>query len=125
MLEKKSQPVRRHRPALMAVVNARVRGLQRGIALPLLLDLARKPVFLHDDSVASLDDLLDPKRGEKVPHPFYQRTAAARADMIAFLNSLGIDRDRALSSSAKKEAASWGGLSGALGGLHGRSTRQF
>ena len=35
----------------MAVVNASMRGEVRGIALPLLLDLARKPVFLHDDSV--------------------------------------------------------------------------
>lgn len=42
----------------MAVVNASIRGGIRGIALPLLLDLARKPVFLHDDSVSSLEDLL-------------------------------------------------------------------
>jgi cytochrome c2 len=75
--------------AKMAVVNASVRGLQRGIALPLLLDLARKPVFLHDNSVASLNDLLNPRRGDKVPHPFYMRTEAARADMIEFLDSLG------------------------------------
>jgi len=33
----------------LAVVNASLRGEIRGIALPLLLDLARKPVFLHDD----------------------------------------------------------------------------
>jgi len=38
----------------MAVVNASIRGEKRGIALPLLLDLARKPVFLHDNSVPSL-----------------------------------------------------------------------
>jgi hypothetical protein len=44
----------------MAVVNASIRGEERGIALPLLLDLARKPVFLHDNSVPSLDNLLDP-----------------------------------------------------------------
>jgi len=31
----------------MAVVNASLRGEKRDIALPLLLDLARKPVFLH------------------------------------------------------------------------------
>jgi len=47
----------------MAVVNASLRGEVRRIAMPLLLDLARKPVFLHDNSVATLDDLLDPKRG--------------------------------------------------------------
>jgi len=47
----------------MAVVNATLRGDIRGTALPLLLDLARKPVFLHDTSVASLDALFDPSRG--------------------------------------------------------------
>ncbi|MBA3344416.1 MAG: hypothetical protein H0T44_03800, partial [Gemmatimonadales bacterium] len=47
----------------MAVVNASIRGDIRGTALPLLLDLARKPVFLHDNSVPTLDNLLDPGRG--------------------------------------------------------------
>ena len=75
--------------AKMAVTNASIRGLYRGVALPLLLDLARKPVFLHDDSVASLDDLLNPSRGPKVPHPFYLADTRKRADMVAFLNSLG------------------------------------
>ncbi|MEO5573514.1 MAG: hypothetical protein ABIR48_03375, partial [Gammaproteobacteria bacterium] len=55
----------------MAVVNASLRGEIRGNAMPLLLDLARKPVFLHDNSVASMDELLDPRRGAAVPHPFY------------------------------------------------------
>jgi hypothetical protein len=72
----------------MAVVNASIRGLERGIALPLLLDLARKPVFLHDDSVPDLDTLLNPKRGSTSPHPFFLNTAAQRADMVAFLKSL-------------------------------------
>ena len=72
----------------MAVLNASVRGLERGIALPLLLDLARKPVFLHDNSVPSLDTLLDPSRGASSPHPFYLKTAGERADAIAFLTSL-------------------------------------
>lgn len=71
----------------MVIVNASLRGLARGIALPLLLDLARKPVFLHDNSVPSLDALLDPRRGSTAPHPFYLGTAAERADMIAFLTS--------------------------------------
>lgn len=72
----------------MAIVNASLRGEIRGIALPLLLDLARKPVFLHDNSVPSLDNLFDPARGANAPHPFYFSDAKARADMVAFLRSL-------------------------------------
>ena len=71
----------------MAVVNATLRGDIRGIAMPLLLDLARKPVFLHDKSVASLDELLDAKRGSTAPHPFYLGDRQ-RADVVAFLNGL-------------------------------------
>lgn len=71
-----------------AVVNASLRGGIRGIALPLLLDLARKPVFLHDNSVASLDELFDPARGPDAPHPFYLPDARDRADMAALLRSL-------------------------------------
>lgn len=72
----------------MAVVNASLRGLKRGTALPLLLDLGRKPVFLHDNSVDSLEDLLDPRRGRKQPHPFFIYNHARRADMVQFLRSL-------------------------------------
>jgi CxxC motif-containing protein (DUF1111 family) len=72
----------------MAIVNASLRGEVRGIAMPLLLDLARKPVFLHDNSVPNLDNLFDPSRGATAPHPFYFADAKARADMIAFLRSL-------------------------------------
>jgi cytochrome c2 len=72
----------------MAVVNASLRGEVRGIALPLLLDLARKPVFLHDNSVPSLENLFDPARGAAAPHPFYFSDAKARADIVAFLRSL-------------------------------------
>ncbi len=72
----------------MAVVNASLRGLDRGIAMPLLLDLARKPVFLHDNSVPDLDTLLNPSRGASSPHPFYVTDAGARADMVAFLKGL-------------------------------------
>ncbi|MBA3767489.1 MAG: hypothetical protein H0W99_10965 [Acidobacteria bacterium] len=72
----------------MAIVNASLRGEVRGISLPLLLDLARKPVFLHDNSVPSLDNLLDPGRGSTAPHPFYLSDARARVDMAAFLRSL-------------------------------------
>lgn len=72
----------------MVVVNASIRGEIRGTAMPLLLDLARKPVFLHDNSVPSLDNLLDPVRGATVPHPFYLSDAAQRADVVTFLKSL-------------------------------------
>jgi len=72
----------------MAVVNASLRGEKRGIALPLLLDLARKPVFLHDNSVPTLDALFDARRGNLAPHPFYISDRARRADLIEFLKGL-------------------------------------
>ncbi len=72
----------------MAVVNASMRGGPRGIALPLLLDLARKPVFLHDKSVPGLDRLLDPARGENAPHAFYITEPRGRAAVVEFLRSL-------------------------------------
>jgi cytochrome c2 len=78
----------------MAVVNASLRGLRRGIALPLLLDLARKPVFLHDNSVHSLGDLLNPQRGRLAPHPFYLADRRERADVTGFLRSLDTQRRR-------------------------------
>lgn len=70
----------------MVVVNASIRGDIRGIALPLLLDLDRKPVFLHDNTVPSLDNLLDATRGPSAPHPFYL-SGQERADLITFLRS--------------------------------------
>ena len=79
----------------MAVVNASIRGGIRGIALPLLLDLDRKPVFLHDNSVPSMDNLLDPQRGSQAPHPFYFQDAKDRADMVVFLRSLDAQSDHA------------------------------
>ncbi|WP_460585170.1 hypothetical protein [Hymenobacter arcticus] len=75
----------------MIVVDASPGGGIRGNALPLLLDLARKPVFLHDDSVHSLDELLDPKRGKTSPHPFYVVTSAQRGVLVAYLKSLDTD----------------------------------
>ena len=75
----------------MIVVDASPGGGIRGNALPLLLDLARKPVFLHDDSVNSLDELLNPKRGKRAPHPFYLATPAQRTDLVAYLKSLDTD----------------------------------
>ena len=71
----------------MAVVNASARGEIRGIAMPLLLDPARKPVFLHDNSVTSMDELLDAKRGANAPHPFYL-SGSQRADVVQFLRGL-------------------------------------
>ena len=71
-----------------AVVNASLRGEKRGVAMPLLLDLARKPVFLHDNSVRSLDGLLTQTRGPKAPHPFYVKNKAQRADVVVYLKSL-------------------------------------
>jgi cytochrome c2 len=72
----------------MIVINASIRGLSRGSAMPLLMDLARKPVFLHDNSVPTLDNLLDPARGASAPHPFYLADTAQRSDMVQFLQSL-------------------------------------
>jgi hypothetical protein len=72
----------------MAVVNASQRGDIRGTALPLLLDLARKPDFLHDNSVPNLDTLLNPSRGMMSPHPFFIEDAGDRADMVEFLLEL-------------------------------------
>ncbi len=72
----------------MAVVNASIRGSIRGTAMPLLLDLARKPNFLHDNSVPNLDSLLNPSRGATAPHPFYFSDSAERADMVEFLRGL-------------------------------------
>jgi len=72
----------------MIVVDASDRGEKRGNALPLLLDLARTNIFLHDASVPSLDNLLDPARGDSAPHPFYLADARQRADMVEFLRGL-------------------------------------
>jgi hypothetical protein len=76
----------------VVVVDASVRNQPRGSALPLLLDLARKPKFLHDDSTDSLSDLLDPKRGENEPHPFFVADPDQRQDLIIFLESLDDQR---------------------------------
>ena len=72
----------------MAVFNASIRGEKRGIAIPLLLDLARKPVFLHDNSVPSLDALFDSRRGPTAPHPFYLASGRQRSDVVDYLRSL-------------------------------------
>ena len=72
----------------MIVVDASPGGGIRGTALPLLLDLARRTVFLHDGSVTGgLDELLDSKRGKSAPHPFYIG-GKERAAVVGFLRSL-------------------------------------
>ena len=71
-----------------AVVNASQRGEIRGVAMPLLLDLARKPVFLHDNSAPTLEALFDERRGTTAPHPFYLPSARQRTDMAGYLKSL-------------------------------------
>ncbi len=76
----------------MIVVDASPAGKIRGNALPLLLDLARKPVFLHDDSVKSLDSLSDSKRGPLAPHPSYVANPGKRKDLINFLCSLDTEK---------------------------------
>ena len=76
----------------MAVFNASIRGEIRGIAMPLLLDLARKPAFLHDDTAPTLDVLFNSSRGASAPHPFYIEDQRQRADLIVFLRSLSAGR---------------------------------
>jgi len=73
----------------MVIVDASAHGGPRGNALPLLLDLALTTLFLHDGSVKSLDELLDPKRGKNSSYPFYIENASQRGDMVEFLR--GID----------------------------------
>ena len=76
----------------MIVVDASDRCEKRGNAMPMLLDLARKQMFLHDASVAGLDALLDPQRGKAAPHPFYIADPAQRGDAVAFLKGLDTTR---------------------------------
>ncbi len=72
----------------LIIVEASNRDQPRGDALPLLMDLKRKPKFLHDDSVATLSALLDPARTANAPHPFFIADATERANVVKFLNSL-------------------------------------
>jgi hypothetical protein len=103
----------------MIVVDASDRGENRGNALPLLLDLARTNIFLHDASVPSLDNLLDPARGDNAPHPFYIANASQRADMVEFLRGLDTESSSkstqaAMSSPARQRQSSgfpiWAGI---------------
>lgn len=70
------------------VVDASQRMDLRGSVMPLLLDLARKPNFLHDSSVPTFDALLNPSRGANAPHAVYLEDEGERADVAEFLKSL-------------------------------------
>ena len=72
----------------LIIADATKREDPKGIPMPLLLDLARKPLFLHDASVRGLDSLLDPRRGAQEPHPFYIADRRGRSDLVAFLRAL-------------------------------------
>ena len=72
----------------MIIADGSQRGDPRGVPIPLLFDLARKKVFLHDASVNGLDSLFSPGRGAMEPHPFYIADANQRADLIAFIRGL-------------------------------------
>ncbi|MBA3544078.1 MAG: hypothetical protein H0T83_06535 [Chthoniobacterales bacterium] len=72
----------------MIVIDASDRGEMRGNAIPMLLDLDRRTVLLHDASVNGFDALLSPSRGANAPHPFYVANANHRADLIQFLRGL-------------------------------------
>jgi hypothetical protein len=85
----------------MVIADASHRGeprLPRGNALPLLLDLDRTTLFLHDASVRSLEELFNPKRGKLSPHPFYLSDAAERKALIDFLRSLDTEPQNIVSS---------------------------
>ena len=75
----------------MVIVDASDHGEPRGNALPLLLDLNRTNLLLHNGSVHSLDELLNPKRGKKSPHPFYIKNATQRAEVVEFLRGLDVN----------------------------------
>jgi mono/diheme cytochrome c family protein len=80
----------------MILTEASNYGQPRGDALPLLMDLARKRSFLHDDEVIaasgsptdSLSLLIDPSRGATAPHPFYVTDTSQRAAVVTYLQSL-------------------------------------
>jgi len=76
----------------MIVVDASDRGARRGNAIPMLLDLDRRTVLLHDVSVSGFGSLLDASRGAGAPHPFYVTNTGERDDLIQFLRGLQIRR---------------------------------
>jgi len=64
-------------------------GWRRSFAISLLpAGMRGNSIFLHDASVRSLDNLLDPSRGNDSPHPFYVSEPAKRRDVVEFLRGL-------------------------------------
>ncbi len=80
----------------MIIVDASDHGEPRGVALPLLLDLNRTTMFLHDGSVKSLDALLNPDRGKDEPHAFYFKDEKERNDVVEFLKGLDTNTGKPL-----------------------------
>jgi hypothetical protein len=72
----------------MIVVDASPGGGHRGNAVPMLLDLASKPMFLHDGSVRGMEELLNPHRGASSPHPFYIADPKQRGEVVQYLRGL-------------------------------------
>jgi hypothetical protein len=60
---------------------------RRGYKVPPLLGLWLSAPYLHDGSVATLDELVDPRRGDGSPHPYFVDVARERRDLAAFLNA--------------------------------------
>ncbi|HET8759638.1 MAG TPA: hypothetical protein VFN94_01125 [Nitrospiria bacterium] len=60
---------------------------RRGYKVPSLLGLWLSAPYLHDGSVATLDALFDPARGDGSPHPYVVDAARDRRDLAAFLNA--------------------------------------
>jgi hypothetical protein len=59
----------------------------KGYKVPQLVGIALTAPYLHDGSVASLEGLLSPERGDLAPHAYYVAGADDRADLVAFLRA--------------------------------------
>lgn len=57
----------------------------RVFATPKLRGMHMCSKYLHDGSIASIDELLDPARGPAAPHPVYLASPADRDDVIEYL----------------------------------------
>ena len=89
-----------------AVVNASQRGGIRGSVLPLLLDLARKPNFLHDSSVPTLDALAEPEPRTDGAAPVLHRPTSRRAptwsSTCAVLRPAALDAQRGFGTAQRR-----------------------
>lgn len=59
----------------------------RLVATPQLTGLHLRDALLHDASIATLDELLDPARGAGAPHPVYIQNVADRAALVEYLTT--------------------------------------